>query len=72
MKNIGQSDSISNNACMILFVGGPYNGEQGLFDSDKADSICFSNFEEKTSYSYVPAGPKRYKFDRALYWGDEK
>lgn len=37
---IGLTYSTSHNACIIRFVGGPWDGKTGLFDHDKYDGIC--------------------------------
>jgi hypothetical protein len=56
---IGQSLSSSQNAIMIQFIGGPHDGECGLFDHGHFDSIQFADGENKCSWIYEPnkSGP---------------
>ena len=69
---IGQSYSISQNACMITLVGGPYDGESGLFDHAQWQSIQFSHCEEKVTHIYKPKPwtPRTYEYERAHAWDD--
>lgn len=68
---IGQTYSISQNACMITLVGGPYDGESGLFDHSQWQSIQFSNCEEKVTHIYKPSKVARtYMYESAHAWDD--
>jgi hypothetical protein len=63
---IGQTYSMSRNACMIRFIGGPYDGQSGLYDGAFYDSIGF--ITEGASYSYVPLekGKPVYRLNRVI------
>ena len=66
---IGQSYSTSQNACMLTLVGGPYDGESGLFDHNQYDSIQFCNSEKRVTYIYKLYLGREYIFDREFKWG---
>lgn len=67
---IGHSYSISQNACIIKFSGGgPYDGQQGLYDSDHAGlTIC--TYKDGIQYDYIRAGSKHFRLSRV--WVDSK
>ena len=68
---IGQTYSISQNACMITLVGGPYDGESGLFDHSQWQSIQFSDCKKQVTHIYKPSKVARtYMYERAWEWDD--
>jgi hypothetical protein len=68
---IGLLYSTSPRACMIRFIGGPYDGQSGLFDSCYVDQISFSHSDTRVTYNYVPLDKGRpiYRLDRTYRWG---
>ena len=72
---IGSTYSTSHNACILHLVGGPYDGESGLFDHNGFQSIQISNAEEKKTYVYKKRGGSRdpsttYYLDDVNCWCD--
>lgn len=66
---IGHSFSSSSRAGMIEFVGGPYDGEYGLFDHDRWNGgIAFSIPEQKVTHESSRIGHFRYGFERTYKW----
>lgn len=45
-KDIGHAYSTSPNAGIIRFVGGPHDGDFGLFDHDQMETILFTSQTE--------------------------
>jgi len=66
---IGQTYSTSNNACILKFIDGPFDGESGLFVHNKYDSIQFGDFEKRITYIYKLYCQREYIFDREFKWG---
>lgn len=54
ITNIGQVYSFSQNAGIIIFEGGPYDGQSGLFDCNCYDGIDFCDSNKKVNHEYVP------------------
>ena len=68
---IGQSYSISQNASMLTLVGGPYDGERGLFDHSQWQSIQFSDCKEKVTHIYKPSKVTRtFAYEGAHAWDE--
>ncbi len=67
---IGYNYSTSQSACMIRFSGGsPYDGRQGLYDSDHAGlTICVT--KDGVQYDYNRADAQHFRLSRV--WVDSK
>lgn len=70
MRLLGLTYSTSLNATMIQFIGGPFDGDSGLFDSAFMDSVQFSDPTERVTHRYVPIqkGLPQYRFDESFLW----
>lgn len=67
---IGYNYSTSAFACMIRFSGGgPYDGQQGLYDSDH-DNVTICVGKDGVQYDYNRAGPKHFRLSQI--WVDSK
>lgn len=67
---IGQAYSISNKACVIKFIGGPWHDKKGLYDHDKYDSIQVSDYVEQLTYEYRRLRSREYYLHTVHKWGD--
>lgn len=65
---IGQSYSTSLNACVIRFHGGPYDGQEGLFDHLQFQSISFCDPTKKVTHEYKPDWSGDYAHARTYKW----
>lgn len=68
---IGQAWSASLNAGMVRLVGGPYDGQSGLYDHNAFDAIAFCDAQQKVTHEYLPADKRRswdYVFSRSYKW----
>jgi hypothetical protein len=68
---LGQPYSTSQNCGIVRFVGGPYDGETGLYDHNWYDSISISSLSEECSHNYEPEKKGRwvYCYVGTHYWG---
>lgn len=60
-KNYGFTISTSHNALMVQFVGGPYDGEEGLYDSF-GPGITLVDWQNNLGHNYEPANRPNYRF----------
>lgn len=67
---IGQGYSSSRNACVIKFTGGLLDGEEGLYDHDRYDSI--SVCKDKKTWTYKRHSKNHYNLDNVLDWETNK
>lgn len=65
---IGHLYSTSQNACIIRFVGGPYDGQSGLYDHDRFHSIQFSDARKDQTHVYEPIRSEVYGFVKTVTW----
>lgn len=68
---IGQPYSMSQHCGFIRFVGGPYDGQRGLYDSNRIDAIGFSHPDQRCTHEYVPVDKGRswdYAFKGTYRW----
>ena len=65
---IGQAWSTSLNAGIIRFVGGPNDGQSGLFDFDRYNSIAFGDMKLKVTDEYQRIGDYLFGYKRSFRW----
>jgi hypothetical protein len=70
---VGQAYSTSRDCGSIRFVGGPFDGQCGLYDHNNFSSIGFADTTEKVTYEYTPAAIGRswdYIYKGPYYWSN--
>lgn len=65
---IGSIFSTSQNATVISFTGGPHDGEKGLYDHDRYQSIQF--VIGRSTHVYKRNGPSSYIYNHEHKWGE--
>ena len=71
---IGQSYSTSLRCGMVQFVGGPFDGQSGLYDSNTFDAIGFCDPAQRVTHDYKPEHKGRswrYIYSGPHHWGPD-
>lgn len=68
---VGQDYSTSQFCGFVTFIGGPLDGQRGLYDSNFLDGIGFCDTEGQVTHDYEPEAKGiswNYVYKGPFYW----